>query len=216
MNNEQREINRKKCVLEHAEKTGNVIRTCRYFGVASSTFYVWRQAFRERGETGLVHSKPIRRSHPNQTPPEVVEKVLYLRRTHHLGLIRIVWYLTRYHNIKISDAGVYRILRRHGLNRLPGKVGRRAVHTKRYNKQVPGHHIQVDAKFRTFKRKGCSTVRRYQYTAIDDATRIRALKIYQRHNQKNAIDVIDEFPFRIQTIRTHRGHEFQEKFHWYV
>jgi hypothetical protein len=30
-------------------------------------------------------------------------------------------------------------------------------------------------------------VKRYQYTAIDDATRIRALKIYDQHNQSNAI-----------------------------
>ena len=28
------------------------------------------------------------------------------------------------------------------MNRLPGKMGRRKVHTKRYNKRVPGHHIQ--------------------------------------------------------------------------
>ena len=39
---------------------------------------------------------------------------------------------------------------------------------------------------------------RYQYTAIDDATRIRALKVYARHTQENAIHfvdyVIDKFP----------------------
>lgn len=58
------------------------------------------------------------------------------------------------------------------------------------------------------------------YTAIDDATRIRTLKIHDRHNQKNACDfidyVVDKFPFRIQEIRTDRGHEFQAKFHWHV
>jgi len=42
-----------------------------------------------------------------------VDKVLHLRRTYHLGPIRIVWYLERYHGIEISDAGVDRILRRH-------------------------------------------------------------------------------------------------------
>jgi hypothetical protein len=34
-------------------------------------------------------------------------------------------------------------------------------------------------------------VRRYQYTAIDDATRIRALQIYERHSQANAIRFFD-------------------------
>ena len=63
-------------------------------------------------------------------------------------------------------------------------------------------------------------IKRYQYTAIDDATRIRALKIYDRHNQANAIDfidyVIEKFPFRIKTVRTDNGHEFQAGFHWHV
>jgi hypothetical protein len=64
------------------------------------------------------------------------------------------------------------------------------------------------------------TIKRYQFTAIDDATRIRALKIYQKHNQESAINfidyVLDKFPFRIHTVRTDRGHGFQAKFHWHV
>ena len=28
--------------------------------------------------------------------------------------------------------------------------------------------------------------------------------------------VVEKFPFRIHTIRTDRGHEFQAKFHWHV
>ena len=138
-------------------------------------------------------------NHPNKTPPAVAEKVLHLRRKYHLGPMRIVWYLERYHGIRISDAGVYRILCRNGLNRLARGTRMRKVRTKRYNKQVPGHHIQMDVKFLTFNGKSGKKVRRFQYTAIDDATRIRALKVYQRHTQANAIDfvehVIGTFPF---------------------
>ncbi len=94
------------------------------------------------------------------------------------------------------------------------------MHTKRHEKQVPGHHIQVDVKFLTFTGKAGQKIRRFQYTAIDDATRVRALKIYAKHTQANAIDfvdhIIEKFPFRIQTIRTDRGHEFQAKLHWHV
>jgi transposase InsO family protein len=220
MNVEQKKVLRKKRILEYAEASGNILKTCRHFGVSRSNFYIWRTAYWHHGDAGLVRKKPIARSHPNQTPAEIVEKVLYLRQKYHLGPIRIVWYLRRYHDIKISDAGVYRILRRNGLSRLPRKADTRAVHTKRYEKQVPGHHIQVDFKFLIFKgEQGCA-VKRYQYTAIDDATRIRALKVYSRHNQVNAIDfvdhVIDKFPFRIKCIRTDNGHEFQAKFHWHV
>ena len=61
-------------------------------------------------------------------------------------------------------------------------------------------------------------MKRIQYTAIDDATRIRALRIVDRHTQANAIKfihyVIKEFPFRLCTIRTDNGHKFQSNFHW--
>jgi len=60
-------------------------------------------------------------------------------------------------------------------------------------------------------------VRRFEYTAIDDATRIRALKIYEKHTQENAISFMDyvvgKFPLRIHTIRADNGHEIQVKFH---
>lgn len=50
--------------------------------------------------------------------------------------------------------------------------------------------------------------------------RIRALKIYKQHNQKNDIEFIDhhvkKFSFPVRTIRTDRGHEFKAQFHWHV
>lgn len=220
MTNDERDIQRKLRVLQHAEKVGNVRKACRYFGVGRSSFYRWRAAYQKDGEAGLKNAKPVPKNPANQTPSEIVEKVLYLRRKYHMGPIRIVWYLARYHDIKISDAGVYRILRRNGLNRLPRGTRMRKLHTKRYQKRIPGHHIQVDVKFLTFKGKRGEKVRRFQYTAIDDATRVRALKIYDKHTQANAIDFIDhiieKFPFRIREVRTDNGHEFQAKFHWHV
>lgn len=220
MTSDEKEIRRKLRILEHAQTSGNIAKTCRYYGVPRSLFYLWRNAYREHGPEGLRRKKPIPKSHPNQTPPEIVEKILHLRKKYHLGPTRIMWYMARYHQMRVSDATIYRVLKRHGMNRLPGRVGRRKVHTKRYSKQVPGHHIQMDVKFLIFKDKSGKKLKRYQYTAIDDATRVRALKVYRRHTQKNAIKfvdhIIEKFPFRIQQIRTDRGHEFQAQFHWHV
>ena len=56
-------------------------------------------------------------------------------------------------------------------------------------------------------------IRRYQYTAMDDATRVRAFKLYSKHTQANAIDfpndVVKKFPLRIKYVHTDNGHEFQ-------
>ena len=136
MSNAQRDIRRKQQVLAYAKQVGNIRKTCRHFGIPRSLFYIWRGAFEREGEAGLINKRPIARSHPKTTRPEVVEQVLHLRRTYHLGPIRIVWYLARYHGVTISDATVYRILRCHWLRRLLNRVGRRAVHTHRYAKHT--------------------------------------------------------------------------------
>ena len=47
MTEEQREVRRKKRVLEYAEKNGNIKTACRRFGIARSTFYLWRDRYRE-------------------------------------------------------------------------------------------------------------------------------------------------------------------------
>ena len=87
-----------------------------------------------------------------------------------------MWYLERYHGIKISESSVYRVLRRHNLSRLPKTAPGRPIHTKRHAKKVPDHPIQVDVKFISLNDEKGHKIRRFQYTAIDDATRIRTLK----------------------------------------
>jgi transposase-like protein len=210
----------KLAALGFAKEHGNVAWACRTFSVSRSACYRWREVYRERGEAGLSERKPIALDHPRRVPQATVQKVLELRTKYHLGRQRIVWYLERYHGIKIGQSSMHRILIRNGLRKLPEKAGRRALHTCRYAKQVPGHHIQMDVKVVDLKTDDGTRVRRYQYTAIDDASRIRALRIYPRHTQQHAIEfadhVIQQFPFRIHTVRTDRGHEWQAQFHWHV
>ena len=146
MNKDQREIQRKLRILLHVEETGHVAKTCQYFGIADPAFIAGVRL----GEARLINAPPIPKWHANRTSPEREAKLLYLRRKYHLGPMRIVWYLERYHDIKMSASTVSRILRRHGLRRLPLGTRMRKVHTKRYHKQVPGHHIQMDVKFLTF------------------------------------------------------------------
>lgn len=73
MTKEERDIQRKLKVLRHAEKTGHVAKTCRYFGVGRSSFYRWKAAFEQRGEAGLVTGLPqlwvaMRKPPENGTP----------------------------------------------------------------------------------------------------------------------------------------------------
>ncbi len=66
MTEEQREIRRKKRVLEYAEKIGNNNTACRRFGIARSTFYLWRDRYREFGEAGARASPELLSQLPEQ------------------------------------------------------------------------------------------------------------------------------------------------------
>lgn len=95
---------------------------------------------------------------------------------------------------------------------------------KRYEKQLPGHRVQIDVKFiepiagTTGRRGGRNKY--YQFTAIDDCTRLRVLRIYPQLNQKTAIQFVDymlsRLPFQVEVIQTDNGAEFQSAFHFHV
>jgi transposase len=184
MTQKDREIQRRLRILKHAEETGHVGRPCRYFDIRRASFYHWKAALETHGEAGLVRKKPTPKNPKNRMPPEIVEKVLHQRKTYHLGPMRIVWNLARYHDIKISAAGVSRILKRNSLNRLPRGTRLRKVHTTRYQQQVPGHQILVDVKFLIFREKDGKLIKRCQYTA---SARLHRAAARTRRNCKQAI-----------------------------
>jgi transposase InsO family protein len=183
-------------------------------------YYKWLRRYEELGEDGLRDGSSVPLHCPNATKTEVVGKILYLRQHYHFGPHKISMYLARYHDITISPSGVWRILSRLGMSRLPTsqRYKRHKDRWKRYEKPLPGHRIQVDVKF--IEPLAGSRKKHYQYTAIDDCTRLRVLRIYPRNNQKIAIQfldyVLEKLPFEVQTIQTDNGAEFQGSFHWHV
>ena len=207
-------------ILRYAQETENISRTCRHFGISRPSFYKWLSRYRAHGEPGLCDQSKRPRSCPHATSPEVVSKILYMRQHYHFGPAKLAAYLERYHEIRIAASSVHRILERHGMSRLPSsqKHRRHKLRWKRYEKQQPGQRLQVDVKF--LERIPGTKKRLYQFTAIDDCTRLRVLKIFDSCSQRTAINFIDDvrhrLPFRIQVVQTDNGAEFQSKFHWHL
>jgi transposase InsO family protein len=212
---------RRLAVLRHAEEiTGNVALTSRYYGISRQCFYTWRRRYDAHGLDGLRDRSHRPHISPNATRTEVVGKVIYLRQHYHFGPAKIAMYLKRYHDIQISHSGVWRILKRLELNRLPAsqRHKRHDRRWQRYEKPLPGHRVQVDVKF--IAPLPGSRRKHYQFTAIDDCTRLRVLRIYDRCNQQTAIQfadyVLERLPFRVEVIQTDNGTEFGASFHWHV
>ena len=141
---------RRLAIIRHArEVTGNVALTCRYYGISRQVFYTWYRRYETEGLAGL-RDRSKRPAHcPNETPSEVVAKVIYLRTNYHFGPAKIAIYLKRYHDVAISQSDVWRILKRVDLNRLPTsqRYQRHDRKWKRYEKPLPGHAVQIDVKF---------------------------------------------------------------------
>lgn len=109
-------------------------------GISRPTAYKWWRRFNDEGIDGLVDRSSRPKSCPHQTPPLVEAQILELRRTMKRGPARLAPL------VGLPASTIYRVLRRHGMNRLSwmdrptGRVIRR-IHTDR-----PGELVHVDIK----------------------------------------------------------------------
>ena len=182
----------------------------------------WKKAYETKGEQGLINSKPCPENLKLRTPKATEDIIIHLRTTYHLGQKRIMWYLLGITILRYPKELFIMFLN-----------GTGSINCQNMNENGHYHHLSamkrkclgiasnrvagaIDVKFLSFKDPVGKLKKMYQYTAIDDATRARALKIYPKHNQESAIEFVnyvrERFPFRIHTIQTDNGHEFQAKF----
>jgi transposase len=125
---------RRLAILRHTEEiTGNVALTCRYDGISRQCCSTWRRRYDAHGLDGLRDRSHRPQVSPNPTRTEVVGKIIDLRQHDHFGPARIAMSLKRYHEVQISPSGVWRILKRLELNRLPASQ-RHKRHDRRWKR----------------------------------------------------------------------------------
>jgi transposase InsO family protein len=85
---------------------------------------------------------------------------------------------------------------------------------------VPGEKVQIDVKEVPYNCLRGKLLRDgkhlYQWTAIDECTRIRFVYGFEEHTPENSVKflhmLVKVFPFKIQTIQTDNGTEFTYKY----
>jgi transposase-like protein len=185
------------------EETDDAGLVCRRCGISRPTLRKWWHRFQQHREQGLRSNSPRPHNFRNRkVTTQHEELILGLRRKRKLGPLRIQAELRRLHNLRFSTATIWKVLDRHQAKPL---LRRRPSPPKRYSREVPGERVQVDT------RKIAPGL--YQYTAVDDCTRLRVLGIYLRRTAKNSAHFLEErmvceFPFPIQRIQSDRGGEF--------
>lgn len=186
------------------EQTGHAGTTCLRCGISRPTLRKWRRRYQESGVEGL-HSRSRRPHHfpTAKLTPEKENHILSLRRKRRLGPRRLRNELQRQEKFSLSSATVWKVLHQHGVPSL--RLPKRPQQPKRYCCAVPGERVQMDT---------CKIGKNlYQFTAVDDCTRWRVLRLYPARTAANAAHflqehVIEEMPFAIQRVQTDRGGEF--------
>ncbi len=109
-------------------------------GISRTTAYRWWNRYRAEGEAGLVDRSSRPHVTPHRTPPELELRVLALRRTRKLGPSRIGLILG------MPPSTVWRVLCRHGLNRLRWMDRPTGRVIRRYERSTPGELVHIDIK----------------------------------------------------------------------
>ena len=128
----------------------SVSHACRTFGVHRSTYYAWKRQVDRHGLEMLRPRERRRPQMPNALPRMIEERILSFAIAHPgFGPRRVASELARpkWGGIVVSANGVWKVLRRHGLNTRAKRLGLIAGYRAPYEpprEPVPERHIDVD------------------------------------------------------------------------
>lgn len=203
-------------MFRRAREGRNVSQACREFGVSRKTFYKWWKRLEEAGgDVQALRDRSRRpRSHPRQASPAQVQLICsyYRRRRWRKHLIRLWWHLKSHHGLTLKIHGCYKVLKRAGL--LSPQRRRRRKPKPYESMSRPGERLQIDVKHTGLRDRWGHQL--YQYTACDEYSRWRLLRLYQEITPQASIAFFEElktaFPFPIECVQTDHGTEFTYAF----
>lgn len=183
-------------------KAGNRFRRSR------QAIYEWRARY-DGNWKSLMDRSHRPKTHPNQHTEE--EKLLILRHWRRNKDDKIVlWDTIRKKGYKRHYTSMVRILNKWLTDE--EKAKQKAHKPKPYQRaEYPGQKIQIDVKF-VPSRCVSNGQKYYQYTAIDESTRVVFREMYDEHSTYSSKDflikLIHSFPFPIREIQTDNGTEW--------
>lgn len=102
-------------VLQLAETLGSVSEACRQRGMTRTQFYEYKKRFQTFGFEGLKDLPPIHKTHPQTTPPEVVERILELALQHPSKGCNYLSHRLKLDGKAVSGPTIQSILDKHGM-----------------------------------------------------------------------------------------------------
>ena len=219
MNMITQKARKKQAVVKYAEKSGKSSAS-RMYGVSLSSIKRWCKRY-----DGTWQSLLERSHRPNSHPKRhTAKEEKQIKNSFRKCYARYGWDgvysdLLRKKYTR-SFSGMVYAAKRMGLTEQK-KPPKKSREQRRYPELLePGEKVQIDVKEVPYNCLRGKTLRDgkhlYQWTAIDECTRMRFVYGFEEHTPENTVRflamVIKAFPFKIKTIQTDNGTEFTYKF----
>lgn len=198
-------------VLKEVAKGKRVTEVAIKYRISRTSIYRWQERY-----DGTVESLYERSHRPHSHPSQhTVDELKLIKRvwSHNkgLGLVCLHIVLEDKHGYARSVCSLNRAMRKLGIGR---KKQRKKKHVPQpYDTpKIAGERVQIDVKYVPSACLVKGLPKLYQYTAVDEATRLRCRVIFDEHSNWNSVRFLHyvrkKFPFDIKCVQTDNGTEF--------
>ena len=202
--------------MKYAEKYG-VSRASRKYNKSRSYIYFWKARW-DGSMASLACQSRRPHSHPNQHTEAELKLIRDMRRRDpKLGMVEL-WHRLRRRGYTRRPESLFRVMRKLGL--FPQAEKKPAYRPKPYEQMTyPGQRVQVDVKVVPRRCIADPELRLFQYTAMDEFTRLRFLAAYPEQSTYSSADFLKRLfkwyarrGIRVECVQTDNGFEFTNRF----
>lgn len=203
-------------LMKYAQKYG-VSSASRKYNRSRSFIYFWKARW-DGSETSLSCRSRRPHSHPNQHTEAELKLIRDMRRRNpELGLIEL-WSRLQKRGYTRRPESLYRVMRKLGM--FPAEPKKKVYQPKPYEQMTyPGQRVQIDVKVVPRRCITDPNLRLFQYTAIDEFSRLRFLYAYEEQSTYSSADFLRRVYawFRrrgvtVECVQTDNGFEFTNRF----
>ena len=203
-------------LMKFAAKNG-VSKASRKYNKSRSYIYFWLSRWDGSVESLACQSRRPH-AHPNQHTEEELKLIHDMRRRNpDLGMVEL-WHRLRKRGYTRRPESLFRVMRKLGM--FPPAKPQNPYKPKPYEQMThPGERVQIDVKVVPRKCIADSELRLFQYTAIDEFTRLRFLAAYPEHSTYSSADFLQKVVkwyarrgIKVECVQTDNGFEFTNRF----
>ena len=203
-------------LMKFAAKNG-VSKASRKYNKSRSYIYFWLSRWDGSVESLACQSRRPH-AHPNQHTAEELKLIRDMRRRNpNLGMVEL-WHRLRQRGYTRRPESLFRVMRKMGM--FPPVKPQNPYKPKPYEQMTyPGERVQIDVKVVPRKCIADPELRLFQYTAIDEFTRLRFLAAYPEQSTYSSADFLQKAykwygrrGIHVECVQTDNGFEFTNRF----